>query len=178
MVAGMEGIVEAMVVVTMEKDQLNLDMVVMGVAEVIVETIVLMGEVMEVVVDIAEAIALMEGGVVVMEEDMVEAMVVVTMEKDQLNLDMVVLEVVVGMVVAIALMGEVMGVVVDMVEAIALMEGDAVAMEEDMVEVTMEREMLKLNLDMVAMGMVVMEVEVDMGEVMDLDMVAAMEAIL
>jgi len=174
MVAGMEGIVEAMVVVTMVKDQLNLDMVVMGVVEVIVAAIVLMGEVMEVVVDIAEAIALMEGGVVVMEEDMVEA----TMEKDQLNLDMVVMEVVVGMVAAIALMGEVMEVVVDMVEAIALMEGDAVAMEEDMVEVTMEREMLKLNLDMVAMGMVVMEVEVDMVEVMDLDMVAAMEAIL
>jgi len=93
------------------------------------------------------------------------------MVKDQLNLDMVVMEVVVGMVAAIALMGEVMEVVVDMVEAIALMEGDAVAMEEDMVEVTMEREMLKLNLDMVAM-------EVDMGEVMDLDMAAAMEAIL
>merc|ERR1711892_197422 len=59
-----------------------------------------------------------------------------------------------------------MEVVVDMVEAIALMEGDAVAMEEDMVEVTMAREMLKLNLDMVAMGMVAMEV--DMVEVMDL----------
>merc|ERR1711892_218503 len=71
-----------------------------------------------------------------------------------------------------------MEVVVDMVEAIALMDGDAVAMEEDMVEVTMEREMLKLNLDMVVMGMVVMEVDVDMGEVMDLDMVVAMEAIL
>merc|ERR1712128_289767 len=93
-------------------------------------------------------------------EDTEEAMVV-TMEKDQLNLDMVVME-----------------VVVVMVAAIALMEGDAVAMEEDMGEATMAREMLKLNLDMGAMGMVVMEVEVDMGEVMDLDMVAAMEAIL
>ena len=109
-------------------------------------------------------------------EGIVEAMVVVTMAKDQLNLDMVFMEVVVVMVVAIALMGEVMEVVVDMVEAIALMEGDAVAMEEDMVEVTMEREML--NLDMVDMGMVVMEVEVDMVEVMDLDMAVAMEAIL
>ena len=108
-------------------------------------------------------------------EGIVEAMVV-TMAKDQLNLDMVFMEVVVVMVVAIALMGEVMEVVVDMVEAIALMEGDAVAMEEDMVEVTMEREML--NLDMVDMGMVVMEVEVDMVEVMDLDMAVAMEAIL
>merc|ERR1711892_314167 len=155
----------------MVKDQLNL---VMGVVEVIVAAIVLMGEVMEVVVDIAEAIALMEGGVVVMEEDMVEA----TMEKDQLNLDMVVMEVVVGMVAAIALMGEVMEVVVDMVEAIALMEGDAVAMEEDMGEATMERGMLNLDLDMVAMGMVAMEVEVDMVEVLDLDMVVAMEAIL
>merc|ERR1719186_234252 len=128
--------------------------------------------------DIVQAIALMEGGVVVIEEDMGEAMVVVTMEKDPLNLDMVVMEVVVGMVAVIALMAEVMEVVVDMVEAIALMEGDVVVMEEDMEEATMEREMLKLNLDMVDMGMVVMEVEVDMVEVMDLDMVAAMEAIL
>merc|ERR1719186_1130612 len=128
--------------------------------------------------DIVQAIALMEGGVVVIEEDMGEAMVVVTMEKDPLNLDMVVMEVVVGMVAVIALMAGVMEGVVDTVEAIALMEGDVVVMEEDMVEVTMEREMLNLNLDMVAMGMVVMEVEVDMVEVMDLDMVAAMEAIL
>merc|ERR1712128_220201 len=102
-------------------------------------------------------------------EDTEEAMVV-TMEKDQLNLDMVVMEVVVVMVAAIALMVEVM----DMVEAIALMEGDAVAMEEDMGEATMAREMLKLNLDMGAMGMVVMEVEVDMVEVM-VDMVEGME---
>jgi len=63
--AGMEGIVEAMVV-TMGKDQLNLDMVVMEVVEVIVAAIALMGEVMEVVVDIVEAIALMEEGIVVM----------------------------------------------------------------------------------------------------------------